>query len=388
MAENTEPFEGTEASEVIVGTERGDRIRARGGDDLVMGSAGEDDLRGDQGNDVIFGGSGDDAVRGNQGDDVIFGGSGDDTVRGGQGDDVIFGGSGGDTVRGGRGDDVLFGGSGDDTLTGGSGADTFVFYPNDGNDEITDFDVNEDTIDLTGFGANIEFSQLTFTATEDGSGTIIDLAAFGGGQITVHGVNPDEFTEDMFNLPDGATSADQGNGYILGTTGNDVVIVGEGDSVIATFQGDDVVIGGEGRDAISGGEGNDWLQGNEGDDTIFGNRGDDVIFGGEGDDRLEGGAGRNFLHGGAGADTFVFGPSAGDNTIADFTDGEDLIDLSAITGISGFDDLPITADGNAAVIDLTQYGGGTIRLENVDVADLEAADFLFYESPEQPMDGG
>ncbi len=34
-----------------------------------------------------------------------------------------------------------------------------------------------------------------------------------------------------------------------------------------------------------------------------------------------------------------------------------------------------------AVIDLSAEGGGTIRLENVDVTDLDAEDFTFYEPP-------
>ena len=75
------------------------------------------------------------------------------------------------------------------------------------------------------------------------------------------------------------------------------------------------------------------------------------------------------MWGGAGADTFVFTAGHGNDTIKDFTDGEDLIDLSQISGISGFEDLTITADGTTAVIDLTAHCGGTIRLENVEVAD-------------------
>ena len=41
------------------------------------------------------------------------------------------------------------------------------------------------------------------------------------------------------------------------------------------------------------------------------------------------------MWGGAGADTFVYAPGDGNDKIEDFTDGEDLIDLTAITGITG-----------------------------------------------------
>ena len=36
------------------------------------------------------------------------------------------------------------------------------------------------------------------------------------------------------------------------------------------------------------------------------------------------------------------------------------------------------------MIDLSDYGGGEIRLENVAVADMDAEDFNFYEAPVDP----
>ena len=87
------------------------------------------------------------------------------------------------------------------------------------------------------------------------------------------------------------------------------------------------------------------------------------------------------MWGGADADTFFYTPGDGNDTIKDFTDGEDSIDLTAITGITGFEDLTITADGTTAVINLSSHEGGTIRLENVNVEDLDASDFVFYEAP-------
>ena len=88
--------------------------------------------------------------------------------------------------------------------------------------------------------------------------------------------------------------------------------------------------------------------------------------------------------------TYVFipSPSGGTNVITDFADGEDNIDLSRIEGISGFEDLTITADGNDAVIDLSGHGAGTIRLRNTNVDDLDATDFLFDLPPAPVEDGG
>ena len=54
-----------------------------------------------------------------------------------------------------------------------------------------------------------------------------------------------------------------------------------------------------------------------------------------------GNSGDDTLTGGAGADTFVFEAGHGDDTITDFTDGEDMTDLSALTGITSVSHAPI-----------------------------------------------
>ena len=102
-------------------------------------------------------------------------------------------------------------------------------------------------------------------------------------------------------------------------------------------------------------------------------------MGEEGDDTLVGGADDDTLYGGSGADTFVFEAAHGTDTILDFANGTDMIDLSALTQITEFSDLTITADGTTAVIDLTGKGGGTIRLDDTAVSDLDASDFTFHD---------
>ena len=59
-------------------------------------------------------------------------------------------------------------------------------------------------------------------------------------------------------------------------------------------------------------------------------------------------------------------PGTAPTTILDFTDGDDTIDLSALTGITAFSDL-------------TSQGGGTVRLDDTAVTDLDANDFTFYD---------
>lgn len=117
--------------------------------------------------------------------------------------------------------------------------------------------------------------------------------------------------------------------------------------------------------------------GNEGDDTIDGGAGNDMIFGGEGDDVIDAGTGRNFVDGGAGADTFVVQAGQILTSIHDFTDGDDQIDLSNISGITGFDDLTITYHPGGAVIDLSSQGAGIIQLAGVTSTELDADDFVF-----------
>ena len=95
----------------------------------------------------------------------------------------------------------------------------------------------------------------------------------------------------------------------------------------------------------------------------------------------DGASGNDTLRGGAGSDVFVFGPDHGNDVITDFTNGEDVIDLSAFSTIADFSDLIITSDENGVTIDLGAHGGGTILLKYIDPSDLDAEDFQFYEPP-------
>ena len=103
----------------------------------------------------------------------------------------------------------------------------------------------------------------------------------------------------------------------------------------------------------------------------------------------DGTSGNDTLTGAAGADAFVFGPDHGNDVIADFTNGEDVIDLSAFSTIADFSDLTITSDENAVTIHLGAHGGGTILLQGFTIADLDAEDFRFRAVQADPvLDGG
>jgi hypothetical protein len=120
--------------------------------DKIFGGRDDDVLFGSDGNEVIVGGGANDLLFGLNGDDILRGGGGDDALEGLGGDDQLFGKSGRDVLDGGAGNDVLSGGKGDDFLRGGKGSDIFKFTARDGRDNIGDFDVNFDLLDLSRVG--------------------------------------------------------------------------------------------------------------------------------------------------------------------------------------------------------------------------------------------
>lgn len=93
------------------------------------------------------------------------------------------------------------------------------------------------------------------------------------------------------------------------------------------------------------------------------------INGSTGNDTISGWAGDDVLTGNGGADTFVFDESAsfGNDTVTDFTDGTDLLDID-------YSSVTIADDGNGNA--LITHVNGTITLTGVDYNDLDATDFV------------
>ena len=161
------------------------------------------------------------------------------------------------------------------------------------------------------------------------------------------------------------------NGFenVIGSTDADVLAGDSGANEIWGDEGDDTLHGDAGDDVLSGQAGDDLLFGDAGNDRLWGGSGDDRLFGGSGDYTLDGGGGDDFLFGGAGADVFVFTGANGADVLVDFSDGEDLIDLSAYA-LSDFGAVNAIQAGDDVRIDLDEAGGGDILLRNVDLADL------------------
>ncbi len=141
-------------------------------------------------------------------------------------------------------------------------------------------------------------------------------------------------------LPGADTSLDDGGGVgdkpIVGTNGKDTLRGGAGnDELIGKGSadkmfgagGNDDLLGGSGNDKLYGDAGSDRLEGGRGNDAIFGGNGKDKLFGDKGTDTLSGGKGVDVLTGGNGADKFVFKKGHGKDTVKDFKDDVDTIQL-------------------------------------------------------------
>ena len=244
------------------------------------------------------------------------------------GDDTLTGTMGEDTMNGLGGDDTLEGGPGADMLDGGPGSDT-ASYQN------------------SSVGVLVRLHDANAVKNGDAEGD------------TLTGIE-----------------------HLIGSDYNDT-LAGDGE--------DNVLRGGSGNDNLFGGPagGDDEMYGDNGDDRLFGGKGNDTLTGGEGNDLLKGGPGEDILivdgddmdvlHGGPDKDTFRFFPSdLGGGSIQDFSDGEDVIDLTEFSGISSMDDLDVVEYGDNVRIELSGTGYlTTIILSDFDMSDLDNSDFMF-----------
>lgn len=180
-ADNTYIVEGVEG-----GSDFKVKVKGLGGADEIVIKDGRASVRGNAGNDSIKMGDA---------DDVAFGGKHSDLVSGGDGADRLVGNQGHDKLYGQDGDDVLIGSKGFDVMTGGEGADVFRFNGrrNENKDTITDFDIENDTIQIfKGKG----FSDLTIEETS--IGTLVSLSS--GTEITLMDVEASTIDIDSFEF--------------------------------------------------------------------------------------------------------------------------------------------------------------------------------------------
>ncbi|MEM9011428.1 MAG: calcium-binding protein [Pseudomonadota bacterium] len=153
--------------------------------------------------------------------------------------------------------------------------------------------------------------------------------------------------------------------------GGDVTVVNKG-----VIHGD--VLLSHGNDTYDGDGGVTFgvVHGLGGDDLLIGGAESDTLSGGAGDDTLEGGGGDDVLSGGLGNDIFVFSPTDAPSldTVTDFEDGVDLLDLTGF-GFQDIADLVLTTVGADVVLEFATDNSAV--LENTILAALSDADFIF-----------
>lgn len=302
-------FEGTGASDVFYGRKGDDTISGLGGKDSLFGGSGDDTISGGGGDDILTGDGGEDILSGGNGNDNLSGGNGNDSLSGGNGNDLITGGAGRDTLRGETGDDVLKGGSGNDLLDGGRGADAFIG------------------------GKGVD----TATYTNAASGIRANLA-----------------------------NATVNTGEAKGDTYTKI------ENLIGSKKAD-ILSGDAGGNRIEGGNHRDRLDGRGGQDALFGDTGSDILKGGGGNDYLDGGKGQDKLSGGADQDTFFFNRNDGADTITDFEEGVDFIEIG--NGANQMSDLTFTKSGSDVIV---AFANVEITVEDITRAELNDSDnFIF-----------
>jgi Ca2+-binding RTX toxin-like protein len=229
-----------------------------------------------------------------------------------------------ENIIGGKGDDILTGNSGKNEISGGGGADDL--YGKAGADT------------LSGGGGN-------------------DNILGGGGRDNING--------------------GKGADSLSGEGGNDKIVGGGGGDSLQGGGGRDKLIGGAGVDTLVGGAGGDTLKGGGGDDLLRGGLHTDILLGGGGNDRLEGGLGSDRLTGGAGADVFVFTNFAGEgiDTITDYNDAQDRIDLQDFN-FSAFADVLALTTQVGANLEINFGGGDKLIIENFLLADFNSVDVI------------
>ncbi|MBY6167303.1 hypothetical protein KUW14_15725 [Pseudooceanicola nitratireducens] len=92
-----------------------------------------------------------------------------DTLTGDNADDLIWGADGNDSLSGSGGDDLIAGGAGLDRLSGGAGADVFLFSNDLERDEVLDFELGIDRLDLSDWGRIYDASSLSIQEQSDGA---------------------------------------------------------------------------------------------------------------------------------------------------------------------------------------------------------------------------
>lgn len=385
----------------------------------VTGTAFNDTLTGGAGNNLLTGGLGNDVFDYNSattGVDFIDGGSGNDTADFSDFNFAIWtdlGLTSGEEIYHRNGANVSSGVwsaianvSGvenivttafQDVIFGNSADNTFGFVGVQGNDfDRFDGRDGEDTVDFSTYNQAI-WVDMNFSGVEAwtrggvdvASGTWETIANF----VSIENVRTTDFQDIVFGDSGNNTFFfnDVLNGAFdrfLGRDGVDTVDFSEFESAVwvdMDFVGIDAWTR-RNSDVLSG----NWetIANFEDIENVTGTAFDDFLAGNDQNNAFNGGLGDDTLIGRGGADLFQYQANSwGNDTISDFQDGTDLIDLRG-SGLT-FADFTVVTAGADVRLEHTNTGGtlSTITLTGQTAANISAADFLTDVPPASLLAG-
>jgi Ca2+-binding RTX toxin-like protein len=230
--------------------------------------------------------------------------------------------SGNDSITASFWSETLAGGLGNDYLRGNAGNDTYIYASGDGNDTVDNASGSTTEIDTLKF-TDLNASDLTLSrvgidlmVNVNATGETIKLAYQFNSQTENWGI-------EKFEFADGGT-------WDLQTI-----------------------------------NANTWFRGTGGDDTISGSSWNDTVAGGAGNDTLSGASGN---------DTFIFRANLGQDTVTDFTAGQDVLEFGdGIFADAAAALAAATASGNNTLV--TIDANNSVLLQNVTLANLHVGDF-------------
>ncbi len=390
---------GTKQNDYLVGSDdQDDLIFGLEGDDVLSGKGGNDWLNGGPGGDHMYGGAGNDAYVVDSRDDLVVEtrgggydyvhssidytlpgnveglgldeGSGavygagnnlDNYINGNSNSNVLWGLGGDDHINGEGGADLMYGGLGDDTFYVDDAYDTIFEYLDEGVDKV--------------------FASLDYTLPDN----VENLILLDGG-TALSGTGNELDNKIWGNIADNTLSGGDGGDMLDGGIGADKMIGGDGDD---TYYVDDV---GDKVVETSASGGIDQVRSSisyalgafEERLMLLDTGGAIDGVGNELDNEISGNAYNNVLVGGDGNDHFKLNndPSISEyDIILDFHAGDaygDVIVLQGYNLVGGFAELlPYlnqVGDNVVATLDSSNW----LELKNVQLSDLNANDFLFY----------
>ena len=302
---------------------------------------------------------------------LLSGGAGDDVITATNGA-TLNGGDGNDILRAGLYTTVMDGGAGDDILEGSNIGGVATASYVDATSGVTVSLLVSGPQNTGGAGTdtlsyiqNLTGSDFADTLTAASSGSI--LTGGSGNDFLIGGAGDDWFVGDAGLDTVSYQSASAAVHVDLSVTGAQDT----GGAGSDNFSGVEKLVGSSYNDFLTAAASGSTLNGGGGADVLNGAAGVDALNGGAGNDTLIGGGGKDLLTGGAGADKFIFAaisdsPHGAPDTIADFTHGSDLINLSDIdadTGTGGHQHFHLGGGGGHAGDITVTYNGGANQTE-------------------------